>query len=254
MKKKIKLSDIPTRADKKVDKEETKNKTAKLVERLTELQAVLYAESKRSLLIVLQGMDASGKDGAIKKVFQGVNPLGCRAQPFKAPTPEELAHDFLWRIHKHTPEKGMIQIFNRSHYEDVLITRVHGWINDELAYRRFGFINSFEELLQSHESHILKFYLHISREEQIKRFEERASDPVKKWKYNAADLVEAVLWKKYMKAYEDVFENCSPEISWIIVPSDQNWYKEYIVAKHIVRTLESMDLKYPEPKVVIKNP
>jgi PPK2 family polyphosphate:nucleotide phosphotransferase len=250
MKKKIKLSDIPTRADKKVDKDKTKDKTADLVRRLSELQNVLYAENKRSLLIVLQGMDASGKDGAVKKVFQGVNPLGCRVQPFKAPTPEELAHDFLWRIHKHTPEKGMIQIFNRSHYEDVLITRIHNWIDDETTHRRFGFINSFEECLQAHETHILKFYLHISPEEQVQRLKERATDPTKLWKYNPADLVEAALWKQYMKVYEDVFENCSPEIPWVIVPSDQNWYKEYIVAKHIVRTLETMDLKYPEPKLV----
>lgn len=247
--KKIKLSDIPTRAPKSFDKEKTKEKTAKLVDTIRDLQNVLYAQRKYSLLIVLQGMDASGKDGAIRKVFQGVNPQGCRVESFKAPSEEELAHDFLWRIHKHTPAKGMIQIFNRSHYEDVLVVRVHGWIDDQTAKNRFGLINSFEACLESAQTSILKFYLHISREEQAKRFEERLSDPTKRWKYNPKDATEAALWDKYIKAYEDVFEHCSPEIPWNIVPSDQNWYKEHVIAKSIVRCLQKMKLEYPQPTV-----
>lgn len=247
--KKIKLSDITTGAPKSFDKEITKEKTADLVEKIRDLQNVLYAQHKYSLLIVLQGMDASGKDGAIRKVFQGVNPQGCRVQSFKAPTEEELAHDFLWRIHKHTPERGMIQIFNRSHYEDVLVVRVHERIDDQTAKKRFVFINSFEQCLKSANTSILKFYLHISQEEQAKRFEERLLDPTKRWKYNPKDAIEAALWDKYIQAYEDVFENCSPEIPWNIVPSDHNWYKEYVIAKTIVRCLQSLKLEYPQPTV-----
>lgn len=247
--KKFKLNDISPRAPKSFEKDETREETAKLVEQIHELQDVLYAQNKYSLLIVLQGMDASGKDGAVKKVFQGVNPQGCRVQSFKAPTEEELAHDFLWRIHQHTPRKGMIQIFNRSHYEDVLITRVHGWVDDRTALKRFEFINLFEECLESANTSILKFYLHISQEEQAERFKERMTDPKKRWKYNPKDVAEAALWEKYIKVYEDVFEHCGPNIPWIIVPSDQNWYKEYVIAKSIVRTLRKMKLEYPEPPV-----
>jgi len=243
---KIKLSRIPTTAPRDLDKDKTKKKTEEFVGRISELQNLLYAEHKSSLLIILQGMDASGKDGVVKKVFQGVNPQGCQVKSFKAPTEEELAHDFLWRIHKYTPEKGMIQIFNRSHYEDVLITRVHEWIDDKTAKKRFEQINAFEQTLQERGTHVLKFYLHISREEQAKRFEDRLSDPMKRWKYNANDLAEAKKWKEYWKAYEDVFRNCSPEIPWIIIPADQNWYKEHLIAESIVKTLDRLKMKYPE--------
>jgi PPK2 family polyphosphate:nucleotide phosphotransferase len=242
---KVKLSKIDTRAPKGTNKEKTKIKTTKLTERLSELQNVLYAESKWSLLIVLQGMDASGKDGAVKAVFRGINPEGCRVQSFKVPTKEELAHDFLWRIHQHTPPRGMIQIFNRSHYEDVLITRVHGLISNETARDRFDHINAFEQLVQSSGTVILKFYLHISEEEQQQRFKDRLTDPWKRWKYNPEDLKESQKWPEYRKAYEDVFEHCSPEIPWIIVPSDQNWYKEHLIAKTIVESLEKLKMKYP---------
>ncbi|MCS7073647.1 MAG: polyphosphate kinase [Bacteroidia bacterium] len=242
----ISLKSISTRAPKEYDKEQTKSKIPLLISRLSELQAVMFAEKKHSLLIILQGMDASGKDGVVKEVFTGVNPMGCRVQSFKKPTEEELAHDFLWRIHKHTPEKGMIQLFNRSHYEDVLVTRVHHQINDAVAKQRMKAINAFEELLQSHNTHILKFYLHISREEQLKRLNERITNPYKRYKYQSADIEESKHWDRYMEYYEEVFEQCSPKIPWHIVPSDQNWYKEYFIAKTIVDTLEELKMEYPE--------
>ncbi|MCZ2356814.1 MAG: polyphosphate kinase [Bacteroidia bacterium] len=239
------LEKIETKAPKDLNKAETKAETTKLAQELGELQAVLYAMQKHSLLIVLQGLDASGKDGAVKEVFAGINPMGCLVTPFKKPTEEELSHDFLWRVHKHTPARGMIQIFNRSHYEDVLITRVHGWIDNETTKKRFQYINSFEELLQERDTHILKFYLHISHEEQAQRFEERLVNPEKRWKYRPEDLLESKHWDKYRECYEEIFEKCSPEIPWHIVPSDQNWYKEYYIAKTIVEKLRSLKLEYP---------
>lgn len=240
------LSEISTKAPKEFDKKETKELTAKLVLELDELQNLLYAQGKYSVLIVLQGLDASGKDGAIRKVFGQMNPQGVRVQSFKAPTEEELAHDFLWRIHEHTPEKGMMQIFNRSHYEDVLVTRVHGWCDDETAKQRFDAINNFEKLLTLHNNtQILKFYLHISQEEQKERLEERIKDPTKEWKYNARDQKEAKLWDKYMEIYEDVFANCNA-VPWTIVPADQNWYKEYLLANTLRDTLKGLNMSYPK--------
>lgn len=239
------LKKTETKAPESFSKTETKAETAKLIQELGELQAVLYAMQKHSLLIVLQGLDASGKDGVVKEVFSGVNPMGCLVKPFKRPTEEELAHDFLWRVHKHTPARGMIQIFNRSHYEDVLISRVHNWIDAETAKKRFQYINTFEDLLRERDTHILKFYLHISKEEQAQRFEERLVKPEKRWKYSPADISESKHWEKYHECYEEIFEKCSPEIPWHIVPADQNWYKEYYIAKTIVEKLRSLDLAYP---------
>ncbi len=246
----MKLKDIDTRAPKGFDKEETKKKTKELVKKLGELQELLYAEHKHSLLIVLQGMDASGKDGAVETVFNGVNPAGCRVAAFKKPTELELDHDILWRVHLHTPPRGMIQIFNRSHYEDVLITRVHKWVTDEMATKRFKWFNNFEEMLTERNTVVLKFYLHISQEEQHERFQERLDDTEKNWKYNAADVEESKLWDKYIKCYEDVIKNCNT-IPWNIIPSDQKWYKEYLIAKTIVDTLESLKMKFPEYKPVV---
>jgi PPK2 family polyphosphate:nucleotide phosphotransferase len=242
------LKDISTRAPKDLDKKETKEKTQKLIAELDELQYLLYAEHKRSVLVILQGMDASGKDGVINHVFGQLNPQGVSVKSYKAPTEEELSHDFLWRIHQHAPAKGTIQVFNRSHYEDVLITRVHGWCDDKTAEKRFDAINNFEELLIDHNAtEIFKFYLHISPEEQQERFKERMEDPRKQWKYNKNDFAEAKLWDKYRNMYEDVFENCQVS-PWIIVPSDQNWYKEYIVAKTVVERLKELNMKYPQLK------
>jgi PPK2 family polyphosphate:nucleotide phosphotransferase len=242
---KIQLSTISTRAPKGWDKEKTKVKTAALVEALNELQNLLYAEGKHSVLVVIQGMDASGKDGAIRNIFGHLNPQGVLVQSFKAPTAEELAHDFLWRIHKHVPAKGMIQIFNRSHYEDILITRVHKWCDDKTAAARISAINAFETLLEKHNNtHVLKFYLHISPEEQQQRLKERLDDPKKQWKYNEKDFEEAKLWKEYMKMYEICFNQCD-EVEWTITPADQNWYKEYIIASKLYELLKSLKMRYP---------
>ena len=241
----IKLSDISTRAPKEMDKALTKEKTAKLVEELDDLQNLLFAEGKHSVLVVIQGMDGSGKDGVIRNVLGNMNPQGVTVQSFKAPTAKELSHDFLWRIHQHAPAKGMIQVFNRSHYEDILITRVHKWCDDETARKRMNAINDFEKLLQEHNNtHILKFYLHISSEEQHERLSERMKDPAKMWKYNERDFDEAKLWDIYMQMYEDCFNNCNnPE--WTIVPSDQNWYKEYLIAQQLHGLLKGLEMKFP---------
>jgi len=239
------LKEINTRAGKQTDKQETKDKTAKILEELNELQNLLFAEDKHSVLIVIQGMDGSGKDGVIRNVFTSMNPLGVNVKSYKAPTAEELNHDFVWRIHQHAPSKGMIQIFNRSHYEDILITRVHKWCDDTTARKRMKAINDWEDLLSQHNNtHILKFYLHISLEEQQQRLSERIKDPAKMWKYNANDFEESKLWDIYMQMYEDCFENCNV-IPWTIVPSDQNWYKEYIIASTLRDTLEGLKMQYP---------
>ena len=242
---KINLSKISTRAPKEFDKMETKEKIAGILEELDELQNLLYAENRHSVLVIIQGMDASGKDGVVRNVMGNMNPQGVMVKSFKAPTAEELSHDFLWRIHNHTPSKGMIQVFNRSHYEDILITRVHRWIDDEKAKKRMQAINAFERLLEEHnDTHILKFYLHISRDEQTQRLEERLKNPAKMWKYNEQDFEEAKLWDDYQRAYEDCFANCdNPE--WIIVPSDQNWYKEYIIAKALRDLLKGLNMQFP---------
>lgn len=241
----VKLKDISTRAPKGLDKQSTKEKTAALLEELDELQNLLFAEGKHAVLIVIQGMDGSGKDGVIRNVLGNMNPQGVTVKSYKAPTPEELSHDFLWRIHSHAPAKGMIQVFNRSHYEDILITRVHKWCDDETARKRMNAINDFEKLLKDHNNtHILKFYLHISPEEQHERLSERMKDPAKMWKYNEKDFEEAKLWEDYMAAYEDCFNNCnSPE--WTIVPADQNWYKEFLIATQLRDLLKGLDMQFP---------
>lgn len=242
---KIKLSDISTKAPDGWDKKETKDRLLETLQELDELQNLLYAESRHSVLVVIQGMDASGKDGAVRNVFGELNPQGVLVKSYKEPTAEELSHDFLWRIHAHAPAKGYIQIFNRSHYEDILITRVHKIIDDKTARRRMQAINDFEKLLTEHnDTHILKFYLHISTKEQKERLEERIHNPAKQWKYNDNDIKEARLWDDYMKMYEDCFENCN-DIPWIIVPADQNWYKEYLIATTLRDTLKALHMQYP---------
>lgn len=241
----IQLNEISTRAPKDMDKAATKEKTALIVKELDDLQNLLFAENKHSILVVIQGMDGSGKDGVIRNVLGNMNPQGVTVQSFKAPTAEELSHDFLWRIHQHSPAKGMIQVFNRSHYEDILVTRVHKWCDDETARKRMNAINDFEKLLQVHNNtHILKFYLHISPEEQHERLSERMKDPAKMWKYNEKDFDEAKLWDIYMQMYEDCFNNCN-EPEWTIVPADQNWYKEFIIASQLHNLLKSLDMQFP---------
>jgi PPK2 family polyphosphate:nucleotide phosphotransferase len=242
---KIKLKEIDTRAPEGWDKTATKENLAAVIDELDELQNLLYAESRHSLLVVVQGMDDSGKDGTVRNVFGKLNPQGVLVKSFKTPTAEELSHDFLWRVHLHAPAKGVIQIFNRSHYEDILITRVHKWCNDETAHQRMQAINDFERLLTTHnDTHILKFYLHISPKEQRKRLEERINNPAKQWKYNDDDFKEARLWDEYMEMYEDCFANCN-EVPWTIVPADQNWYKEYLIATAVRDTLKGLHMQYP---------
>jgi len=242
---KVKLKEIDTRAPEGWDKKETKEKLEAVLQELDELQNLLYAESVHSLLVVIQGMDASGKDGTVRNVFGKLNPQGVLVKSFKEPTTEELAHDFLWRVHAHAPAKGVIQLFNRSQYEDILVTRVHKWIDDKTAHRRMEAINDFERLLTRHnDTHILKFYLHISPKEQKIRLEERIHNPAKQWKYNEEDFKEAKFWDDYMAMYEDCFEYCN-EIPWTIVPADQNWYKEYIIATAVRDTLKELKMQYP---------
>ena len=233
-------------------KERAKVKTSALIARLDGLQERLYGNGDRALLIVLQGMDTSGKDGTIKHVMSGVNPQGCKVVAFKAPSNNELAHDFLWRVHHETPPKGFIGIFNRSHYEDVLITRVHGWISSKVAKQRFNQIKEFEELMYESGTAILKFFLHISKEEQKKRLEARVRDPGKRWKWNSGDLEERKLWDEYMRAFEDVMSATSTECApWYIVPSNHKWYRNLVVADRVVNVLEDMKLKTPpEPEGV----
>lgn len=241
----INLSELDTRAPRDFDKDETKDRIEELLKEVSELQNLLYAASNHALLVVIQGMDASGKDGAIRTVFSSCNPQGISVRSYKVPTEVEASHDFLWRIHQNAPAKGMIQVFNRSHYEDILVTRVHKWCDDETAHKRMKAINDFEELLEQHNStRILKFYLHISKERQNERLEERIRDPAKQWKYNENDFKEASLWNDYMTMYEDCFEHCN-KVPWIIVPADQNWYKEYLMLKHVRNALKEFNMQYP---------
>lgn len=242
---KIDLNKISTLPPKGIDKDSCKLKTEKILEQMDEYQNLLYAESKHSILVILQGMDASGKDGLTKAVFTRMNPQGVHVNSFKVPTAEELSHDFLWRIHKQAPAKGMIEIFNRSHYEDVLVTRVHKLIDDKTARKRMEAINHFEQLLTKHNNtHILKFYLHVSEEEQATRLKERMENPRKMWKYNPNDFKEAKSRQEYIKYYNEVFAKCN-KVPWTIVPADKNWYKEHIVADALLQLFKSLKMKYP---------
>lgn len=217
------------------------------VRQLADLHELLYAENKRALLIVLQGMDASGKDGTIRHVMSGVNPQGCTVTSFKQPSTKELEHDFLWRIHAAVPEKGSIGIFNRSQYEDVLVVRVHGLVSKEVWQSRYDQINAFERILVENDVTILKFFLHISRDEQEKRFQQRVEDSQKNWKISPADFREREYWGEYQKAYQDAIAKCSTkEAPWYIIPSDHKWFRNYCVSHIIVRTLQSFHMRYPK--------
>ncbi|MFZ5916884.1 MAG: polyphosphate kinase 2 family protein [Chloroflexota bacterium] len=220
-----------------------------LNERLEALQELLYAEGKRRVLIVLQALDTGGKDGVIRHVFEGVNPQGVRVAAFGVPTPEELAHDYLWRVHKHTPGKGQIVIFNRSHYEDVLVVRVHNLVTPEVWRRRYGHINDFERMLADEGTTILKFYLHISKDEQKERLQARLDEPEKRWKFKPGDLKERELWPAYVQAYEEMLSRTSTDWApWYIVPANSKWYRNLVVARIIVDTLAGLGMSYPQPK------
>jgi PPK2 family polyphosphate:nucleotide phosphotransferase len=219
------------------------------VEKLAALHDLLYAEHKRSLLIVLQGMDAAGKDGTIKHVMSGVNPQGCMVTSFKQPSTLELDHDFLWRIHSAVPPKGGIGIFNRSHYEDVLIARVHELVPPSVWKKRYGQINDFESMLTENNVCILKFFLHMSSKEQRRRFDERQADPRKNWKASPADFKERKYWTQYQAAYEDAVAKCgTKDAPWYVIPSDHKWFRNFAVAEVIIRALESFNMRYPKAK------
>jgi PPK2 family polyphosphate:nucleotide phosphotransferase len=240
----IKLNEISTRAPEGMDKKEARKQTKEWTERIGVLQEQLYAQKKYALLIVLQGMDASGKDGALKNIFDECHPAGMKVIPFKKPTEEEFAHDFLWRIHRHAPPKGMIHIFVRSHYEDVLIQRVHSWIDEEHARRRIESINAMEELLAyDNNTLILKFYLHISKEQQEIELQQRIDEKDKHWKHNSMDWIERKYWDSYMRCYEDAINRS--RIPWHIIPVDQRWYRDYTIAQTLLHELEKLDLEYP---------
>lgn len=229
--------------------DDLKDKIEKQLKKLTDLQSVFYADARHSLLIVLQGRDASGKDGVGRTVIGAFNPQGVRVNSFKVPTPLELGHDYLWRVHQVMPEKGMISVFNRSHYEDVLVVRVHNLVPKPVWSKRYKQINDFEQMLSENGTIILKFFLHVSRDEQKQRLIDRVKDETKNWKFKAGDLDERNLWDDYTEAYRDVLKKCSTKWApWYVVPADSNKVRNYLIAKRIVETLEGLDLKYPEPK------
>lgn len=216
---------------------------------IVEMQRRLYAEGKQQLLIVFQAMDAGGKDGTIRNVFKGVNPQGVVVSSFKVPSKEEMAHDFLWRIHKKAPAKGMIGVFNRSHYEDVLVVRVHEYVPESVWRARYEQINQFEKLLHDTGTRILKFYLHISKEEQKERFQDRLDVPEKNWKFSVDDLRKRTFWNDYMAAYQDALQFCTTEYApWYVIPANQKWYRNWAITNVILNTLREMDPQYPPPE------
>lgn len=223
---------------------------AKNIARLDELQYLMYAEHRRGLLVILQGIDASGKDGTIRHVMAGLNPQGCRVTAFKAPSAEEADHDFLWRVHRAVPARGEIAIFNRSHYEDVLVARVRQLVPKSVWSERYDQINAFERLLVDNEIMVVKFFLHISKDEQKRRFEERLEDPGKHWKLSPSDFEDRKYWDDYVAAYEDVLARCSTEAApWYVVPADRKWVRNFVVSGILVETLEACRMKFPKPAV-----
>lgn len=251
----LKLSDFdPDDTAGLSDKEKAKELMQKDLDRLAELQYLLFAENKRSLLIVLQAMDAGGKDGTVRHVMGPLNPQSCRVTSFKAPTEDELAHDFLWRIHSQTPRKGEIRVFNRSHYEDVLIARVNNLVPKSVWSKRYEQIVNFEKMLTENNTHILKFYLHISKSEQLKRLNKRLEDPTKFWKANPQDFEERKRWSLYRKAYDDVLRKTSaPAAPWFVIPANKKWFRNYAITKILVKTLTELKMKFPPPAFKIED-
>lgn len=242
----MKLNEHPTKVP--GGKAETQEKTAKLVDRIGELQELLYAEHKHKVLILLQGMDTSGKDGAVRKVLRETSPQGVRVVSFKKPTEPELDHDYLWRVHAQVPARGELVVFNRSHYEDVLVVRVHSLVPESVWKKRYDHINAFERMLADEGTTILKFFLHISSEEQRERLQARLDDPTKRWKFQHGDLAERKRWDDYMRAYEDVLEKTSTDWApWTIVPADRKFMRDFLVAGAVVKALEKLKMKYPDP-------
>lgn len=247
-KSKIKLSKCKTDSTEGVkDKKDAREQLAETTTELADLQYKLYAESKKALLVVFQALDTAGKDGVIRKVLGPINPQGVRVSSFKRPTPAELAHDYLWRIHQVTPAKGMIGVFNRSHYEDVLVHRVHKLLPGDAIDRRYRQINDFEKFLTENDTVIVKFFLNISRDEQKSRLQARLDNPKKRWKFEIGDLAERKLWDKYQDAYQAVFDNCAfDHAPWYVVPADNKWYRDWVVSNVLVNTLKKMNPKFPK--------
>jgi PPK2 family polyphosphate:nucleotide phosphotransferase len=248
--KSFKLADCdPRAANGFTDKEATKADTVRDAAAIDALQDKLFAEGKRSLLVILQGIDCSGKDGTVRAVFNHCGPIGVKVAPFKAPNAEELAQDYLWRVHKVCPPRGYIGIFNRSHYEDVLVVKVRGFAPPDVIEKRYDEINAFEKMLADNGTRILKFMLNISKEEQAERLTERIEIPEKRWKFNPSDLEDRALWNDYMKAYEIALTRCSTHHApWYVIPADRNWVRNAAISRIVRETLEDMNPQYPEPK------
>jgi PPK2 family polyphosphate:nucleotide phosphotransferase len=250
--KKLNLGECPTLPEKAGDefKEETKRVTAKLVLKLAELQDVLYAGHAHRILVVLQGLDTAGKDSSVRNVFSSISPAGMRATAFKTPTQPELEYDYLWRVHEKVPAKGEICVFNRSHYEEVLVVRVQGLASEKVWRRRYRHIVEFERMLTEEGTLILKFFLHISKDEQKKRLEQRLSQKNKNWKWDPGDLRDRASWDKYWEAYEEALARTSTEEApWYVVPADKKWWRDYVIAETIVSALEGLKMEYPRPKL-----
>ena len=254
----FKLADVDPGSEKPFarhpsNREDAAPRLLTLHQRLHDLQGLLYAEHRRSLLLVFQAMDTGGKDGAIGNLLTGVNPAGTAVASFKAPSAEELSHDYLWRIHAQVPERGHIGVFNRSHYEDVLVTRVHGIIDDKTAKQRFEDINNYERMLTNNGTRILKFFLHISKEEQAARLQVRLNDPAKNWKFDPNDLKERACWDDYQAVYEDALRHCSSgHAPWFVIPANQKWARDLAIAEIVVAALEDMDPQPPKPTFDVK--
>jgi len=248
---KVKLKDFdPSYKDDHEDKESALGELTELQKRMDDLQFRLYAEQKRSLLICLQAMDAGGKDGVIRHVMGAMNPQNCRVISFKQPSHEELAHDYLWRIEKEAPRRGDVVIFNRSHYEDVLTVRVHDLVPEKVWSKRYDQINAFEDRLVASGTHILKFFLHISKEEQLARFKERLNDPERQWKISEADYTERQHWDEYVEAFEDALSHCSTkEAPWFVIPANHKWFRNLAISHIVVHALEKMNIQVPKPTV-----
>ena len=235
------------------DKDEAQVEVEKNLPKLFDLQYRLYAENRRSLLVVLQAMDTAGKDGVIRYVFAGLNPQGCAVTAFKVPSAEESGHDFLWRVHRAVPSRGDIGIFNRSHYEEVLVVRVHDLVPKKVWSKRYEQINAFEKYLADDHTVIVKLFLHISKKEQLERLKARVADPLKQWKFSEGDLAERRRWDDYVEAYEDAIEKCNrPWAPWYIIPADHKWYRNFAVSRILVETLQEMDPRIPPPSIDAK--
>jgi PPK2 family polyphosphate:nucleotide phosphotransferase len=252
---KVKLKDFdPGFTDHHESHKEAADEIKQYRKKLRNLQELLYGDGRCSLLICLQGMDTGGKDGTINHILGAMNPQGCRVVGFREPSPEELSHDFLWRIHRAMPAKGQVTIFNRSQYEDVLVVRVHDLVHRAVWSGRYDQINAFEKELVDNNTHILKFFLHISKQEQLSRFKERLDDPAKQWKISESDYKEREFWEDYIAAYEDALSRCSTrQAPWFVIPSDHKWFRNLAIARIVVEHLEALDLKFPLPSVDLEH-